>query len=259
MSALIAVLVATFLACLVEAVEAVTVVLAVGLTRGWTSAVQGVTAGVLVLAAIVAALGPALTVVPIDTLRLVVGALLLIFGLGWLRKAILRASGLKALHDEAAIYDREADKARSAARGGRWVIADGYGFTLTFKAVVLEGLEVAFIVLTFGTNAHHILPAAAAAIAAILVVTAAAVRLRAPLARVPENTLKFAVGVLLTSFGIFWGAEGAGVSWPGADVSLLWLVPMVLIVALGMVRWLRRAGAAPTAATREAAATGGRP
>jgi uncharacterized membrane protein len=232
-----------FAACAVEAVEALTVVLAAGVTRGWSSALRGLVAGLVVLAVVVAALGPALTVVPLQALRLVVGGLLLVFGLQWVRKAVLRASGYKELHDEAAIYDRQVDAARSAggagARGRRFV-ADRYGFTLAFKATVLEGLEVAFIVLTFGANQGSIGLATLGAVAAVLLVAAVGVAVRAPLSRVPENALKFAVGVMLTTFGIFWGAEGAGARWPGADLALFGVFALVLVVALAAVALLRR-------------------
>ena len=234
---------AVFLACAVEAVEATTIVLAVGTTRSWRSSLFGVGAGLVVLAAVIGALGPAVVVIPLHWLRLVVGALLLIFGLQWLRKAVLRASGHKALHDEAAIYLREVAAASSAATASRAFIDDWYAFTLSFKGVVLEGLEVVFIALTFGSNQKDIPLAAIAAAAAVLVVTLAGVAVRAPLARVPENTLKFVVGVMLTSFGIFWGAEGADAHWPGDDAALLVLVPAVALYALGMVAVLRRPAA----------------
>jgi uncharacterized membrane protein len=229
-----------FLACAVEAVEALTIVLAAGTSRGWRSALTGVGAGLFVLAAIVAALGPALTVIPIGVLRLVVGGLLLIFGLQWLRKAILRAAGVKALHDEDAIYLRQTAAARAAARGGRFAVSDWYAFTLSFKGVLLEGLEVAFIVVTFGANQGRIGLAVIGAAAAILVVAGAGVLVRRPLARVPENTMKFAVGTLLTSFGIFWGAEGAGAHWPGADSAILGLLAFTLTVSVAAVAILRR-------------------
>jgi uncharacterized membrane protein len=227
-----------FLACTVEAVEALTIVLAVGTTRSWSSAISGVGAATLALAVIVAALGPAITSLPIDVLRVLVGGLLLIFGLQWLRKAILRASGLKARHDESQIYEEEAAAARAA--GAKPSGFDGYAFTISFKGVLLEGLEVAFIVLTFGTNQHHVLLAAVAAALAIVVVIAAGLAARAPLARVPENTMKFAVGVMLSSFGMFWGAEGAGASWPGGDAALLAIIPGVLIVAVAMSKTVAR-------------------
>jgi uncharacterized membrane protein len=229
-----------FLACTVEAVEALTIVLAVGTTRSWSSAMSGVAAATLALAVIVAALGPAITSLPIDVLRVLVGGLLLTFGLQWLRKAILRASGLKAKHDESQIYEEQAAAARAA--GAKTTGFDGYAFTVSFKGVLLEGLEVAFIVLTFGANQHRVPLAAAAAGLAILVVVLGGVAARAPLARVPENTMKFAVGVMLSSFGMFWGAEGAGASWPGGDASLLAIIPAMLIVAVAMVRTVSRIG-----------------
>src|SRR5436189_3521275 len=214
---------AVFVASAVEGVEAVTIVLAAGLTRGWRSALTGAGAALFVLTAIVAALGPALTALPFDTLRLVVGGLLLVFGLQWLRKAILRASGYVPLHDEAAAYAAERDEASHAA-GVRDAGVDWYSFTVAFKGVLLEGLEVAFIVVTFGSNQGNIPLAAAGAVTAIVVVAIVGLRVRAPLGRVPENTMKYAVGLLLTTFGTFWAAEGAGVSWPGSDLALLVLL-----------------------------------
>jgi uncharacterized membrane protein len=231
-----------FIACAVEAVEALTIVLAVGTTRSWPSALYGTGAAVVVLAAVVAALGPALTALPLNTLRLVVGALLLMFGLQWLRKAVLRAAGLKALHDEEAAFEAETAAARAAGAVKTDGI-DGYAFLISFKGVLLEGLEVAVIVLTFGANQHRIGLAAAAAGAAVALVVLAGIAARAPLARVPENAMKFSVGVMLTSFGIFWGAEGAGASWPGGDAALLVIVPGLALAALGMVPWLRSATA----------------
>src|ERR1700722_12689649 len=208
--------VSVFLACTVEAVEALTIVLAVGSTRSWRSALYGVGAGVLALAAVVAVLGPAVGSIPIGALRVVVGGLLLVFGLQWLRKAVLRAAGLKALHDEQAIFAREAELARAGdVPGSRSGSVDGYAFTIAFKGVFLEGLEVVFIVLTFGANQHDVGLAAVAAGIAVAVVALTGVAVHRPLARVPENAMKFAVGVMLTSFGTFWGAEGAGAHWPG--------------------------------------------
>ncbi len=229
-----------FLACAVESVEALTIVLAVGTTRGWRPALQGVAAGLAVLAVVVAALGPALVVIPLSALRLVVGGLLLVFGLQWLRKAVLRASGFKSPHDEASIYARQVAAARTASRSEGRLVADRYGFTIAFKGVLLEGLEVAFIVLTFGANQGSIPLAVLGAVLAVVAVTAVGFVVRAPLARVPENTMKFAVGVMLTAFGIFWGSEGAGVHWPGGDVALLAVVGYALVVALLAVALLRR-------------------
>jgi uncharacterized membrane protein len=234
-----------FIACTVEAVEALTIVLAVGATRSWRSAMIGVGVALVALAAVTAALGPALTTLPINVLRGVVGGLLLVFGLQWLRKAILRASGLKALHDEDAAFTEERELARGAGAVNAGL--DGYSFLVSFKGTFLEGLEVVFIALTFGANQHDVPLAAAAALAAVLVVTAVGASLRAPLARVPENSLKFVVGVMLTSFGVFWGGEGVHAHWPGGDSALLVIVPVVLLVALANVRLLRRAVANPTA------------
>jgi uncharacterized membrane protein len=231
--------ISVFLACAVEAVEALTIVLAVGLTRSWRWALSGLAAATVTLAVIVAALGPALGALPIDALRVVVGALLLVFGLQWLRKAVLRAAGLKAQRDEALAFAAETDAARAA--GGASAGFDGYAFTIAFKGVLLEGLEVAFIVLTFGASQHQIGIAAAAAAVAVAVVVAAGFVVRAPLARVPENLMKFSVGVMLTSFGIFWGTEGAGGSWPGGDAALLVIVPGVALASFGLVQRLRRA------------------
>ncbi|MGI8457318.1 MAG: hypothetical protein ACR2LI_04290 [Propionibacteriaceae bacterium] len=236
--------VGVFLACLVEAVEALTIVVAVGASRSWRSAAQGVLVGLVVLAVVVAALGPALTLLPLDTLRLVVGGLLLVFGLGWLRKAILRAAGWKPVHDEAAIYLREEAAARLAQPGRRWVVADWYSFVVSFKGVLLEGLEVAFIVLTFGVNQGRVPLAAAGAALAVVVVVVAGFAVRRPLARVPENSLKFVVGVMLTGFGTFWGAEGAGAQWPGGDLALVAVLAVVLGAALGLTALLRRSRAA---------------
>ncbi|MDI5962748.1 COG4280 domain-containing protein [Streptantibioticus silvisoli] len=228
-----------FLACAVEAVEALTIVLAAGTTRGWRSPLIGTGAALAVLAVVVGALGPAVGRVPLQPLRLVVGALLLVFGLQWLRKAILRAAGHKALHDEDRIYRERAAAARTAGGGGRAFVPDWYGFTMAFKGVLLEGLEVVFIVITFGAVQGRIGLAALGAAAAVLLVTAVGLLVRAPLARVPENTLKFAVGVLLTAFGLFWSVEGTGARWPGSDLALLALVPGTLAVALVCVTALR--------------------
>jgi uncharacterized membrane protein len=228
-----------FLASAVEFVEALTIVLAAGLTRGWRSSLTGLGAATVALAAIVAALGPALKLIPISALRLVVGALLLAFGLQWLRKAILRASGYKALHDEDAIFAREAEEARAAGRDVRAGI-DWYGFTLAFKGVLLEGLEVAFIVVTFGSTQGSLGLAALGAGIALVLVATVGVFVRAPLARVPENTMKFAVGVMLTTFGIFWATEGVGADWPGGDASLPFVLVFVVLVAFAGVTLLRR-------------------
>ncbi len=228
--------VSVFLASGVEAVEAFTVVLALGSARSWSSALSGTAAALLVLAIVIAALGPALTVLPIGVLRLVVGGLLLIFGLQWLRKAILRAGGAKALHDEEEIFRREVASAAASARSEG---IDSYAFAISFKTVLLEGLEVAFIALTFGANQDNVPLAAAAAACAVIVVTAIGFAIRAPLARVPENAMKFCVGVLLSAFGVFWGVEGAGAHWPGGDAAIPVLVALILAASWAMVLQVR--------------------
>jgi uncharacterized membrane protein len=238
MSSNVLLFLATFLASAVEAVEALTIVLAVGVVRGWRSTLLGVGAAAVALAAIVAALGPALRLIPISTLRLVVGALLLTFGLQWLRKAILRAGGYRSLHDEAAAFASGRVEAGSAAvPAGR---VDWYSFTVAFKGVLLEGLEVAFIVVGFGSTQGRLGLAAGAAAAAVVLVVAVGVAVRGPLERVPENTLKFVVGVLLTSFGIFWGGEGAGVEWPGTDLAIPALAGLIGLVSILLTQGLRR-------------------
>jgi uncharacterized membrane protein len=238
--------VSSFLASAVEMVEALTIVLAVGVSRQWRSTLIGVLVAMVALAAVVALLGPALALIPIDALRVVVGTLLLIFGLQWLRKAILRASGHLAERDEEAIYQRElatSGLSQGNARAGM----DWYAFTLAFKGVFLEGLEVAFIVLTFGANAAADgtgsvqLAAVGAAIAVVLVTLAGAI-VHKPLSRVPENTMKFVVGAMLTTFGIFWGSEGVGVLWPGQDAAILAIAAFVLLTGLLSVRLLQRHG-----------------
>jgi len=235
-----ALFIAVFLACLVEAVEALTIILAAGTGRDWRSAITGLVAGLAVLAVLVAILGPAVAALPLSGLRLFVGGVLLIFGLQWLRKAILRASGNKALHDEDLIFNTQLAAGRQITPQAKAFVHDWYAFTLSFKGVVLEGLEVVFIVLTFGSNQKNVPLAALAGVVAVLVVAAAGLAVRAPLARVPENTMKFVVGVMLTSFGMFWGAEGAGAHWPGADASLLAIIPAVAVVALLLVVAFRR-------------------
>jgi uncharacterized membrane protein len=242
-------IVTVFVACAVEATEALTIVLAAGLTREWRSTFQGMAAALVVLAIVVAAVGPALTLVPLGALRLVVGALLAIFGVQWLRKAILRATGHKSLHDEASAYLREVAAAKAAASTSRRGVNDWYAFTLSFKGVLLEGLEVVFIVITFGDNQRNLGAAVLGAAAAVLVITVTGIAVRAPLARLPENAMKFAVGIMLTSFGVFWGSEGAGVSWPGHDASLLGLVPVVALVSLGYTALLRPRPVGPAAPT----------
>jgi uncharacterized membrane protein len=244
----VALVLTVFVACAVEAVEALTIVMAAGLTREWRSTFQGMAVALVVLAVVVAAVGPALALFPLTALRLVVGALLAAFGLQWLRKGVLRATGYKGLHDETSIYARQVAAAREAATGGRRGVHDWYAFTLSFKGVLLEGLEVVFIAITFGDSQGNLGLAALGAAAAVLVIAGIGVAARAPLARVPENTMKLAVGVMLTSFGTFWGAEGAGVVWPGHDAALLVLIPVMAAVTLGYIALLRRSRATVLAA-----------
>ena len=240
-----------FLASAVEMVEALTIVLGVGVVRGWRSTLIGVGAAVIALGALVAALGPALRLLPIGTLRLVVGALLLAFGLQWLRKAILRSSGYVALHDEDKAFRREREQAASAGDERRAGL-DWYAFTVAFKGVLLEGLEVVFIVISFGSAQGRLGLAAAGAGAAVVLVVVAGVLARGPLERVPENTIKFAVGLLLSSFGCFWGAEGAGVHWPGDEVSLLGVIGFMAALSFLLVRVLRRQRLVPLSVGAEA-------
>jgi uncharacterized membrane protein len=233
-------LVAAFLASLVECVEALTVVLAVGSVRGWRSALEGAAAALGLLAAIVAVLGPALTHIPLHLVQLVVGAMILLFGLRWLRKAILRSAGLIPLHDEQAAFQREAAAMRRAGRApGR----DKLAFTAAFHITMLEGTEVVFIVVALGAGGTGLLlPAGLGAAAALLVIVALGAVLHRPLARVPENTLKFVVGILLSAFGTFWVGEGAGFAWPGSDLAIPCLMAAYLAIALCLVP-MCRAGA----------------
>jgi uncharacterized membrane protein len=230
--------IAAFLGSLVECVEAATIVLAVGTVRGWRSALLGAAGGLAVLTALVVALGPALDVIPLTALQLVIGLLLLLFGLSWLRKAVLRAAGDIPLHDERRAFEgaTAALADAPAAPATRW---DPVALATTFKAVVLEGLEVVFIVLAVGAAGHLIVPASLGAIAAAVAVALAALALRRPLTRVPENTLKLSVGVLIGSFGAFWIGEGLGVPWPGGDLAILGLAAAFLAVSLITIAVLR--------------------
>jgi uncharacterized membrane protein len=228
----------SFLASAVELVETLTIVLGVGIVRGWRSTLIGVAAATGLLALVIAALGPILGRVPIDALRLAVGALLLVFGLQWLRKAILRASGYKALHDETEAFREERERATAAGEKERAGL-DWYAFTVSFKGVLLEGLEVVFIVIAFGTAQGRLWLAVAGALTAAVVVLAAGLLVRGPLERVPENTIKFVVGLLLTSFGCFWAAEGVGVEWPGGELSLLGVIAFFAAASFALVRGLR--------------------
>jgi uncharacterized membrane protein len=232
---------ASFLASLVEFVEALTIVLAVGTVRGWRPALIGTFAGTGLLALLVLGFGPALQRIPLTTLQLVVGILLLLFGMRWLRKAILRAAGIVGLHDEDAIYNRQRDKLQKEnAANPAPVRMDWVAVATTFKAVVLEGLEVVFIVIATGAVGHMLIPASLGAAAAGVVVIVLGVAVHRPLARVPENTLKFAVGVLLSAFGVFWVGEGLQFGWPGEDLSLFGLAAGFLTVALLAVMAIKR-------------------
>ena len=245
-----------FIACVVEAVEALTIVLATGITREWRSTFQGMAAALVTLAVITAAVGPAINELPLTALRVVVGALLAIFGLQWLRKAVLRATGYKALHDEASAYLREVTAAQQATKESRRGVSDWYSFTLAFKGVLLEGLEVVFIVITFGDNQKNYGAAVIGAAAAIVLVTIVGIAVRAPLTKVPENWMKLAVGVMLTSFGTFWGAEGAGVRWPGNDAALLVVIPAVAVVAAACILWLNSRKSAVTVSAPQSEVVG---
>ncbi|MCL2491111.1 MAG: hypothetical protein FWF36_10430 [Propionibacteriaceae bacterium] len=249
-----ALFIAVFLACLVEAVEATTIVVAAGATRNWRSALTGTVVAFLVLCVIVAVLGPSIMLLPIWILRTLVGGLLLIFGLQWMIKAIMRASGFKSRHDETAIYQEKAAEAKNAAAVRKLGVADWYAFTLAFKGVLLEGLEVVFIVLTFATNDGHLPVALIAAGLAILIIVGLGVMVRGPLSRIPENTLKFVVSILLITFGVFWAGEGVGARWPASDAALLVVAPCVAVFAL-ILTWLFRRAATRRLASQTAQAS----
>jgi uncharacterized membrane protein len=234
--------IAAFLASLVEAVEALTVVLAVAVVRDWRPAGLGAIAGLAVLTVIVAALGPLLDRVPLNALQLAIGVLLLLFGMRWLRKAILRAAGLIALHDEAAAFASETAELHEQANRHEQRL-DWLAGLASFKAVLLEGLEVVFIVIAVSAGRGSLIPVSAAALAACILVAIAGLVVHRPLARVPENTLKFAVGVMLSAFGLFWTGEGFGVAWPGADLAILAFIALFLAAGLGAVALLNRRSA----------------
>ena len=229
---------ASFLASAVELVEAFTIVLAVSVVRGVRPALLGAAAALAVLTAAVAALGPLLASVPVHGLQLVIGVLLLVFGLGWLRKAVLRSGGALALHDEIAAFTEETDALRRET-GAHAKAADWIAGMAAFKAVLLEGTEVVFIVLAVGARPGLLLPSALGAAAACVVVMAAGLALHRPLSRVPENAMKFVVGALLTGFGVFWCAEGLGAPWPGGDWAILGLVAIYLAAGLALASFVR--------------------
>jgi Ca2+/H+ antiporter, TMEM165/GDT1 family len=245
-------LVATFVACFVEMVEATTIVMAVGFTRSWRSAMTGVGAAIAVLAVFTAVAGYALTTwLPESALQLVIGGLLLIFGLQWLRKAILRASGRKAVHDEDAIYRKEVETARGAGKPVPGI--DMFSFMVSFKGVLLEGMEVVFIVITFGLNAKNVPIAVVGAVAAVIVVLLIAAAARRPLSMIPENLLKYGVGLLLASFGTFWAVEGTGIfragreslQWPGGDAAILVLLAAWFLLSRAFITALRAPASHP--------------
>ncbi len=246
MTAILSAALPAFLASLVEFVEALTIVLAVGATRGWRSAWIGTLSGAALLALAVVLFGPLLRLVPLGALQSIVGMLLLFFGLRWLRKAILRYAGTIALHDEAKIFARKEAQLRASTRSEA---TDWPAIATAFNAVVLEGLEVVFIVIAVGATAGALVPAALGAALAGVVVVGAGVGLRRPLARVPENTLKFAVGVMLSAFGTYWTGEGFGAAWPGDDLALLGLIAGYL-AASGIALLLARRGAGRAEASR---------
>jgi uncharacterized membrane protein len=239
---------ASFLASMVEFVEALTIVLAVGLTRGWKPALLGTAAGVAVLAGLVLALGSSLSAVPLPVLQLVVGVLLLMFGLRWLHKAVLRAAGVIPLHDEARAFARQTQALRSEG-GSSGPAIDVVAFMTTFKAVVLEGIEVVFVVIALGVKGNLLLPATAGALLALLLVVALGLWLHRPLSSVPENTLKFSVGIMLTAFGTYWAGEGIGLAWPGQDVAILLLIAVFLALGAVLVKICVRLRAAAPAAS----------
>ena len=233
------VITAAFLASLVEAVEALTIVLAVAIVRGWRPAGLGALAGLAVLALIVVALGPLLGHVPLRLLQFVIGILLLLFGMRWLRKAILRAAGVIPLHDEATAFATETAELREQARRNE-VRLDWIAALTTFKAVLLEGLEVVFIVIALGAGRGLLVAASAGAVAACLAVALVGLIVHRPLSRVPENSLKFVVGIMLSAFGVFWTGEGLGVAWPGSDLAIVGFAAIFLAVSAAAVALARR-------------------
>ncbi len=236
-TALLPTITAAFLASLVEVVEAFTIVLAVGLTRGWRPAFTGSALALALLVLIVLIFGPLLALIPIAVLQFTVGVLLILFGLRWLRKAILRSSGWIALHDEAAEFAKETNALKAQAAERR---ADFLAGTAAFKAVLLEGIEVVFIVIAVGTAHGQTFWAGMGALAAVVLVLLAGMALHRPLVQVPENTLKFVVGLMLSAFGVFWTGEGLGADWPGADLALVWIFALFLIFALAAVRLIAK-------------------
>lgn len=228
---------AAFLASFVEVVEAFTIILAVGLTRGWRPAAAGTGLALLVLLVVVLIFGPVLALIPIHMVQFIVGVLLVLFGMRWLRKAILRSLGVIALRNEETAFAKETAELARQPTGDR---ADYIGGLAAFKAVVLEGVEVIFIVIAVGTTRNLTLYAGLGALAAVLIVLVIGVAIHRPLSQVPENTLKFGVGVMLTSFGIFWTSEGLGAAWPGQDLALLGIFVVMVAASMAIVAYARR-------------------
>lgn len=229
---------ASFLGSFVEVVEAFTIILAVGVTQSWRPAFIGTGLALAVLALLVLIFGPLLGLIPIDLMQFIIGTLLILFGLRWLRKAILRASGFIALHDEERAFANETDSLRRQSADRR---ANFLAGVAAFKAVLLEGVEVVFIVIATGTGHEGMLGyASMGALAACILVLLIGLFVHKPLSTVPENTLKFVVGLMLTAFGIFWVGEGIGTEWPGADLSLLPIFGLLAIFSFIAVRMLRQ-------------------
>jgi uncharacterized membrane protein len=240
-SSSVVLILAVFAASTVEMVEALTIVVAAGVTRSWRSALEGAAAAAVVLAIIVLVVGvPLIHYVPINALRVIVGAMLLVLGLSWLRKSILRASGHKALHDEDAIYAATAaELVAPEFSPSSPTRRDAVGFGVAFKGVFLEGMEVVLIVVSLGASQHRLGIAAAAAGTAALVVGVVGALVAKQLSQVPENTIKLAVGIMLTSFGLFWVGEGTGAHWPGSDAAIIVLIGLFFLVTMGSIAWLR--------------------
>lgn len=237
----------SFLASMVEFVEALTIVLVVGVTINWKSSLLGASAAVFTLAVLVATFGSTLVLfIPIGVLRFAIGIILILFGMQWLKKAILRYSGLKSLHDEAAIYDEQMNQLKAHGEIEYWKF-NSFGFLTSYKSVLLEGIEVAFIVITFGSTSatdklSGIWSATVGATLAFLLVVILGLAIRGPLTKVPENTLKFSVGIMLVTFGTFWTGEGLGIQWPYSDLSLFILIAFFLVLSVIMVNWLKPYG-----------------
>jgi uncharacterized membrane protein len=240
-SATAALALAVFAASAVETVEAVTIVLAAGVTRGWRSAIQGAAAALVVLAVLVAVFGPLVTRAPLSGLRIAIGGVLLLYGMQWLRKAILRAAGVMAKHDEDAIFEREVAKLKDSGSSARRV-HDRIGFAVAFKGVFLEGFEVVVIIITLGTSGRDLGVAVVAGLAAVVLVGSIGAALSRQLSAVPENSLKMFVGILLVSFGTFWAGEGLGVHWPGSDVAILVLAGVYACLAALLTAVVARNG-----------------